>query len=115
MFVVVARFGFSATTTAQVAERINELGIMKAMGASKKQMIWIITSESIFISLIRWGVVVLAGIPFVLGDLSLFCNMIIEAPLQFNIVLLLIFYRVCLFMLIIGYFASKCVQNVRKI
>ena len=116
MFVVVAGFGLAATMDAQVAERTKELGIMKAMGASKKQMVRIITSESILISLISWGVAALAGIPFVLGGLNLFGNMIIEAPLQFNIVLLLISYGAwLLFTLVIGYFASRaCAKRAAK-
>lgn len=117
MFIVVAGFGLAATMNAQVAERAKELGIMKAMGASKKQLIKIITSESIFISLISWVVAVFAGIPFVLFGLHLFGNMILEASLQFNIVLLLISYVAWfLFTFVIGYFASRsCAKRAAKI
>jgi len=116
MFVIVSGFGLAATMNAHVAERVKELGIMKAMGASKKQMIRIITSESIFVSLISWGVAVLAGIPIVLFSLRLFGNMIIETPLQFNFVLLLASYTIWFFFtLAIGYFASRsCAKRAAK-
>ena len=116
MFVIVSGFGLAATMNAQVAERVKELGIMKAMGASKKQMIRIITSESIFVSLVSWTVAALAGIPAVLFSLRLFGNMIIEAPLQLNILLLLASYAVWLFFtLTIGYLASRsCAKRAVK-
>jgi len=116
MFVIVSGFGLAATMNAQVAERVKELGIMKAMGASKKQMIRIITSESIFVGLVSWCVAVLVGIPAVLFSLRLFGNMIIEAPLQFNPLLLLLSYATWfLFTLAIGYFASRsCAKRAAK-
>ena len=116
MFVIVSGFGLTATMNAQVAERVKELGIMKAMGASKKQMIRVITSESIFVSLIGWGFAVLVGVPVVLFSLHLFGNMILEEPLQFNFTLLLVVYAVWfLFILAIGYFASRsCAKRVAK-
>ena len=116
MFVIVSGFGLAATMNAQVAERVKELGIMKAMGASKKQMIRIITSESIFVGLVSWCVAVLVGIPFVLFSLRMFGNMIIEAPLQFNMLLLLASYAIwLLFTLAIGYFASRsCAKRAAK-
>ena len=116
MFIVVSGFGLTATMNAQVPERIKELGIMKAMGASKKQMIRIITSESLFVSSISWGVAVLVGVPAVLFSLRLFGNMIIEAPLQFSFALLLVIYSIwLLFTLSIGYLASRsCAKRVAK-
>jgi len=116
MFVIVSGFGLAATMNAQVAERVKELGIMKAMGASKKQMIRIITSESVFISFISWGVAVLVGIPVALFSLRFFGNMILEVPLGLNIVLLLASYAIWLiFTLAIGYFASRsCAKRAAK-
>jgi len=116
MFVIVSGFGLAATMNAQVAERVKELGIMKAMGASKKQMIRIITSESIFVSLVSWGVSVLIGIPSILFSLRFFGNMILEVPLGLNIVLLFASYAIWLFFtLAIGYFASRsCAKRAAK-
>ena len=116
MFIIVSGFGLTATMNAQVAERVKELGIMKAMGASKKQMIRMITSESIFISLVSWGVTLLVGIPAMLFSLHLFGNMILEEPLQFDFTSFLTVYGIWfLFILAIGYLSSRsCAKRVAK-
>ena len=62
MLVVVSGFGLAATMNTQTSERIKEIGIMKEMGAVKKQIRKIVTAESIFIALMSWGVAVLLGI-----------------------------------------------------
>jgi len=116
MFIIVSGFGLAATMNAQVAEQVKELGIMKAIGASKKQMIRIITSESIFVSLVSWAVAVLAGIPIAFLSLRFFGIMILEVPLQFNILLLLASYALWFFFTIaIGYFSSRsCAKRAAK-
>jgi putative ABC transport system permease protein len=108
MLVIVSGFGLAAAMNTQTSERTKEIGIMKAMGAVKKQITKIITAESIFIGLISWDVAVLLGIPAGLFSVYYFGNMILDTPLRFNIVSLLVSYAVWfLLTLAIGYFASR--------
>ncbi len=60
---IISSFGFASTTEIQTLERTKEIGIMKAVGASKKQIIKSITSESLFISFISWGIAIVFSIP----------------------------------------------------
>jgi len=116
MMVVVSGFGLAATMNTQTSERTKEIGIMKAMGASRKQIMKIITAESIFIALISWGVAALLGVPFGGFSVSIFGDMVLETPLVFNVIPLLISYAAWLFFtLVIGYFASKsCAKRAGK-
>ena len=115
--VIVSGFGLAATMNAQTSERIKEIGIMKAMGASQKQVRKIITSESIFISLISWGIAILLGIPFGIFSVYIFGNMVLETPLNFNVISLIASYAIWLLLTFaIGYYASKaCAKRAGRI
>ena len=116
MIVVVSGFGLAATMNTQTSERTKEIGIMKAMGASRKQVMRIITAESIFIALISWSIAALLGVPFGVFSVSIFGDMVLETPLVFNIIPLLISYSIwLLFTLAIGYLASRsCAKRAGK-
>jgi len=116
MTVVVSGFGLAATMNTQTSERTKEIGIMKAMGASKKQITKIITSESIFIALISWGIAVFLGVPLGIFSVSTFGNMILETPLQFSFPSLFASYGIWFVLtLAIGYFASRsCAKRASK-
>lgn len=64
MILVVAGFGLTSTMSVQVAERTKEIGIMKAIGASRKQIKRIVTAESVFICFVSWGLSIILGILF---------------------------------------------------
>jgi putative ABC transport system permease protein len=116
MTVVVSGFGLAATMNTQTSERTKEIGIMKAMGASRKQIMRIITAESIFIALISWGIAILLGVPFGVFSVSIFGNMVLETPLVFNVLPLLISFVVWLvFTVVIGYLASRsCAKRASR-
>ncbi|MCX8128856.1 MAG: FtsX-like permease family protein [Clostridia bacterium] len=84
MVVVVAGFGLSSTMNVQVTERTREIGIMKAMGASRRQIKRIVTAESVFISIVSWLVSIILGIP--LGALVAFVvgNIMVSTSLDVN-------------------------------
>lgn len=108
MLVTVSGFGLAATMNVQTSERTKEIGIMKAMGAAKKQIAKIVTSESILIALISWIVSVLLGIPLGILGVYVFGNIILETPLQFSVVSLFASYVIWLVLTIaVGYFASR--------
>jgi len=108
MLVIVSGFGLAATMNVQTSERTKEIGIMKAMGATKKQISKIVTSESILIALISWGVSVLLGIPLGILSVYVFGNIILETPLQFNVLSLMTSYVIWLVLTFaVGYYASR--------
>jgi len=108
MLVIVSGFGLAATMNVQTAERTKEIGIMKAMGADRKQITDIVTSESLLISLISWIVSVALGIPLSVLGVYVFGNLVIETPLQFSIVSLMASYIIWLILTIaVGRSASR--------
>lgn len=108
MILVVAGFGLTATMSVQVAERTREIGIMKAMGASKRQIRRIVTAESIFVSLISWVISVVIGI--LAGTLVsvVVGNMMVNTSLDVNYAKsylpVLLWFVVTLWL---GYYASR--------
>jgi len=116
LLVILSGFGLAATMNAQTSERTKEIGIMKAMGAGKRQIMRIVTAESIFISLISWGVSLVIGIPLGIAGVYVFGNMVLETPLEFSAVSLLTSFIIWLiFTLAIGYFASRsCAKRAAK-
>jgi len=108
MLVIVSGFGLAATMNVQTSERTKEIGIMKAMGAAKKQISKIVTSESILIALISWVVSVLLGIPLGILGVYVFGNIILETPLQFNVLSLMASYVIWLVLTFaVGYCTSR--------
>lgn len=108
MLVIVSGFGLAATMNVQTSERTREIGIMKAMGAAKKQIIGIITSESILIALISWLVSVVLGIPLSILGVHIFGNYILETSLQFSVLSLITSFAIWLVLtVIVGRCASR--------
>ena len=116
LLVIVSSFGLAATMKTQSSERIKEIGIMKAMGAGKRQIAQIITAESIFIALVSWGIAILLGLPFGVFSVHTFGNFILETPLQFSFTALLYSYIIWfLLTLAIGYLASRsCAKQAAR-
>ena len=112
MVIIVAAFGLTSTMSVQVSERTKEIGIMKSIGASGKQIIHINTSESIFISLMSWFVSIVIGIPLSMLSASIFGQITLKFPLSVDITDFLIPYLIWLVLtFVVGYQASK---NVAK-
>lgn len=108
MLVLVSGFGLAAAMNVQTSERTKEIGIMKAMGTSKKQIAKIVTSESILIALISWLVSVLLGIPLSTLGVYIFGSIILETPLQFSVLSLIVAYVVWLALTFaVGHYASR--------
>jgi putative ABC transport system permease protein len=62
LILIVAGFGLTSTMSVQVSERTKEIGILKAMGASKKQIKRMVITESIFICIVSWIISIVLGI-----------------------------------------------------
>lgn len=108
MLVTVAGFGLAATMNAQASERIREIGIMKAMGASHRQINRIVTSESIFISVISWLISVIIGIPLSVAGIFIFGNRIINTPLNTDVSSFAAAFMIWFVLILgIGYLASR--------
>ncbi|MDT2661953.1 ABC transporter permease [Enterococcus hulanensis] len=108
MVVIVSGFGLASTTNIQTLERIKEIGIMKSFGASKKQVIKLITTESVFIALFSWGLAAILSVPAIYFAAKYFSQVTLEAPLQLSYPSIGISYVLWLLLiLIVGRRASK--------
>jgi putative ABC transport system permease protein len=108
MLVVISGFGLTAMMNMQTSERTKEIGIMKAMGAARKQIARIVTSESILIALTSWCVALVLGIPLGVWSVSAFGNKILDTPLTFSVLPLLAAYGIWLLLtLFVGHRASR--------
>lgn len=84
MLVIVSGFGLAVTMNSQVLERTREIGIMKAIGASRRQIIKLITIESKFITLTAWVISIFIGTPLSLLGIYIFETSLIKIPLTIN-------------------------------
>lgn len=108
MIVAVSGFGLAATMNVQTSERTKEIGIMKAIGTNRKQIMRIITSESIFIALVSWLIAGLVGLVFSIAGVSVFSNNILNTPLSFKTLPFISSYAIWLVLIfIVGYLASR--------
>ena len=108
MVAVVSGFGLASTTNIQTLERVKEIGIMKSFGATRKQILKLITAENLFITLLSWVLAAVLSIPAILLSTDYFSKVTLEAPIQlsfFNIVLSYVIWLIVI--LIIGRRASK--------
>lgn len=108
LIVAVSAFGLAATMNAQTAERTKEIGIMKAIGANKRQIMRIVTTESIFIAIASWVISGVVGFGTSFAGLSIFGTNILKAPLVFQIFPYLLSFIIWLGLVIfVGYMASR--------
>lgn len=108
MVLIVSAFGLSSTTNIQTLERMKEIGVMKAIGADKKQIIKIITSESIFVGLSGWVISALLAIPSIIIGLWYFGATTLETPITLSWGVVFAGYLIWLILvLVIGKQASK--------
>ncbi len=82
--VIVAGFGLATTMSVRVNERTREIGILKAIGATKKQVFSIITAESTFTALFGFALCLLLGIPVTALAIQIIGVSILEIPLSLS-------------------------------
>ncbi|MCX8128851.1 MAG: FtsX-like permease family protein [Clostridia bacterium] len=108
MVVVVASFGLTSTMSVQVSERTKEIGIMKAMGATKLQIRRVVTAESIFICILSWLISILVGIPAGIMGAYVFGYIIIDTPLNIDFTSFIVPFMIWLVLTVTtGYFSSR--------
>lgn len=108
MVLLVAAFGLSSTTNIQTLERKREIGIMKAMGADKKQIVRIITSESVFTGLCGWVLSAVLAIGGIILGIIYFGRITLETSIDLNVGAVFAGYIIWLFMvLFVGRMASR--------
>lgn len=108
MVLTVSAFGLSSTMNIQTLERMKEIGVLKAMGADKKQIIKMITSESVFVGLTGGALSALLAIPGIMIGLAYFGATTLETSITLNWGAVFAAYIIWLLLiLIIGKKASK--------
>ena len=108
MVVVVAGVGLATTMNVQVQERTREIGILKSMGASRKQVFSIITAESIYTCLFGFAVCLVLGITFAVLAIQIIGVHILEIPLSVSLLVIIAALVIWLAMtFIVGRTASK--------
>lgn len=108
MILIVSAFGLSSTTNIQTLERMKEIGIMKAMGADKKQIIKIITSESLFVGLSGWTLSAFLAVPGIIIGLKYFGATTLETSISLNWISVFAGYSIWLILILfIGKKTSK--------
>lgn len=111
LIVAVAGFGLAATVNAQTSERKKEIGVLKAIGAVKKQIIRIITAESIFIALFSCGGAAVLGAVISVVSIPLFGD-IINVPLTVSAVPIFVSFLLwVLLAFAVGYLSGRKVAK----
>lgn len=108
MIAIVSGFGLASTTNIQTLERVKEIGIMKSFGASKKQILKLITAENLFITLLSWMLAASLSIPAIFLAIKYFSQVTLSAPIQLSFFSIALSYILwLLIILVIGRRASK--------
>lgn len=108
MAIFVAGFGLASTMNLQVSERIREIGIMKSMGASRKQIKSIVQTESTFVCLTSWAVSLILAIPIMVFCINYIGTYVLEIPLALSgTSMVLSMSAWFLFTWLVGRFASR--------
>lgn len=108
MVAIVSGFGLASTTNIQTLERVKEIGIMKSFGATKKQILKLISTENLFITLSCWILSVGLSFPSIFLVTKYFSQVTLKASIQlslFNIVISYVLWLVII--LVIGRRASR--------
>ena len=63
LIATVGAIGLAGTMSMNVLERIREIGVMRAIGASTRTILWMVVLEGIIIGSISWGLAALAATP----------------------------------------------------
>ncbi len=108
MLIIVSGFGLAATMNVQTEERTKEIGIMKAIGAKRKQIMKITVVESVVLSVISWVIAAVSGMFITYIGIKMFGAGILEMNLSMSATAYFIAIAICLILIIgVGYSASK--------
>lgn len=108
MILIVSSFGLASTTKIQTMERVREIGVMKSMGTTKKQIVKIITSESVWTCLIGWVGTAILSIPGIIIGIKYFSKTTLQASIQVYWLGILIAY---VLWFVLGYIIGKITSH----
>jgi len=63
LLAVVGGLGLAGTMSINVLERTREIGVLRAIGATDRAVLWIILAEGLLIGLISWALAVVVAVP----------------------------------------------------
>jgi putative ABC transport system permease protein len=81
---VVGSLGLAGMMTLNVIERVREIGIMRAIGASDTSILQIFIVEGVIIGLVSWSLGALLAMPIARGLSTALGMMLVSAPLSFD-------------------------------
>lgn len=84
LVLIVGGLGLATTTSINVMDRTKEIGIMRAIGATRKTIINIIVAEGMFIGLMSWLIAIILSYPLSQFVSYNFGMVFFEAPLRFS-------------------------------
>lgn len=80
--VIVGGFSISSVIGINISERSREIGVMRAVGAKKYQIIFMITLEAVLIGLMSWGIGCLMSYPLSIVVGNYFGRIFLDTNLQ---------------------------------
>jgi putative ABC transport system permease protein len=84
LLALIGGIGLASMMTINVLERTRELGVMKAIGATPRTILTIVSAESVFIAAVSWVFALILALPLIRG-IGLLGARMFGAPLPFTV------------------------------
>lgn len=84
LLAIVGALGLTGTMSINVLERTREVGVMRAVGASNRAIMQIVTIEGVFIGILSWGVAVIIAMPVSKLISNAVGQLLLGAPLSYS-------------------------------
>ncbi len=84
LLVFVGGLGLASAMSLNVLDRMRELGVLRAIGASGKDVLQIILMEGVFIGILSWIIAILLSIPFS-GMITSVFDIVFNIPISLSI------------------------------
>jgi putative ABC transport system permease protein len=83
LIAVVGGLGLASTMSMNVFERIREVGVMRAIGASNHDILWMVIVEGLLIGVISWVLAIALSIPIGSGLANILGTSMLQSPMKF--------------------------------
>ena len=84
LFVIVAGLALMGTMSLNVLDRRKEIGVLRAIGSSSRQLIGIVLAEALYMGLLSWALAALAALPITKLLADVVGTTMLDAPLVFR-------------------------------